>query len=134
MGTTGKVLGGLALLLFGVWVAAPDLVLRYLPLLLVLGSVAWMMWAMGHMGKPQPSRRYEPGFDMEPAEGLTRAERLKRLRQEQLRVQAEIAALRLELPDPDTDAAALPAPNGTGAATGEAASQRAMAPQAAIGH
>jgi hypothetical protein len=98
-----KVLASLAAVGVGVYLVVPDLVLAALPILLLAAcplSMLLMMWGMQHsqgQGKQTPQ---------DPDVGLTRAERIARLRTQQAALADQLGTLERE--------EAHPAENGRG--------------------
>lgn len=98
-----KVLAGLAAVGVGIYLAAPDLVVAALPILLLAAcplSMLLMMWGM------QQTQRQGHQPPQEPAVGLTREESIARLRAQQATLAEQLGALEQE--------EAHPAENGRG--------------------
>jgi hypothetical protein len=88
-----KVLAGLAAVAGGMYLIAPDLVVAALPILLLAAcplSMLLMMWGM------QQGQRHDQQVPQEPAVGLTRAERIARLRTQQANLAEQLGALEQE--------------------------------------
>ena len=98
-----KVLASLAAAGVGIYLAAPDLVVGALPILLLAAcplSMLLMMWSMQHgqgQGQGQGQNRQTP---QEPAVGLTREERIAQLRTQQATLADQIGALEQESAHP----------------------------------
>jgi hypothetical protein len=88
-----KVLAGLAAVGVGTYLVAPDLVLAALPILLLAAcplSMLLMMWSMQHTHGQRQQTPHEPDV------GLTREERIARLRTQQAVLADQIGALERE--------------------------------------
>ena len=85
-----KVLAGLAAVGVGIYLVAPDLLLAALPILLLAAcplSMLLMMWGMQH------TQGQEEQTTHEPEAGLTREERIARLRTQQAALADRIGEL-----------------------------------------
>ena len=88
-----KVLAGLALAGVVIYLIAPNLLAAALPILLLAAcplSMLLMMWSMQH------TRGQEKQTPQEPDVGLTREERIARLRRQQAALADQIRALEQE--------------------------------------
>jgi Protein of unknown function (DUF2933) len=88
-----KVLAGLALVGVAVYLIAPNLIAAALPILLLAAcplSMLLMMWSMQH------TQRQGQQTSQEPDVGLTREERVARLRRQQAALADQIEALERE--------------------------------------